>query len=83
MCVCIYIILNYILLIMLLKLSQYFPFPPSTQHSHSLRQSPHHCSCLWVMCVSSWAPPFPILSFTSPWLVCDYRFVLLHEYVDF
>ena len=25
---------------------------PSTPHS--LRQSPHHCSCPWVMCISSW-----------------------------
>ena len=26
--------------------------PPSTPHS--LRQSPHHCSCPWVMCTVLW-----------------------------
>ena len=44
----------YILLIMLLQLSQFFPFclpPPRTPHS--LKQSPHHCSCLWVMHINS------------------------------
>ena len=41
------------------------PLPASTQHPHSLRQSPHHCSCPWVMSVSSLAAPFPVLYFTS------------------
>ena len=70
--------LNYILLIMLLELSCFFPlcpFPPST--SHSLRQSPHHCSCPWVMWVSSLATLFPILYFTSPWLFCTYYLYFL------
>ena len=31
------------------------PLFPSTQQPHSLRQSPHHCSCPWVMCISSLA----------------------------
>ena len=56
-------------------------FPPvttSTQCPQSLRQSLHHCSCPWIICVSSSAPPFPILYFTSPWLFCDYLFVLLN-----
>ena len=56
-----------------------FPFclpPPST--SHPLRQSPHHCSCPWVMCISSLVTPSPILHFTSPWLICNYLFVLLN-----
>ena len=50
--------------------------PPST--SHPLRQSPHHCSCPWVMCISSLATPFPILYFISLWLLSNYLFVLLH-----
>ena len=73
----VFLFVNYILLIMLLQLFQFFPLwspPPSTLHS--LRQSPHHCSCPWVMCISSLVIPFPILSFTSPWLFCTYQFVL-------
>ena len=69
--------LNYILLIMLLQLSWFFPLclcPPRTPHS--LRQSPHHCSCSWVMQISSLATPFPILYFTFLWLFCNYLFVL-------
>ena len=42
---------------------------------HSLRQSPHHCSCPWVICISSLATPCPILYFTAPWLFCNYLFV--------
>ena len=38
---------NYILLFMLLKLSQCFPLAPSTQLPYSLRQSPHLCPCSW------------------------------------
>ena len=52
------------------------PPPPST--THSLKQSPHHCSCPWVMCISSLASPFPILYFIPPWLFCNYLFVLLN-----
>ena len=64
---------------MLLQLSWFFPhLPPSSQCPYSLRQSPHHCSCPWVTCVSSLASLFPILSFTSPWLFCNYLFVLLN-----
>ena len=51
---------------------------PSTQHPTTLRQSPHHCSCPWVMCISSLAPPFPILYCIPPWLFCNYLFVLLN-----
>ena len=71
--------LNYILLIILLQLSRFVPLflsPPSTPHS--LRQSPHHCSCPWIMCISSLATPFPALYFTSHWLFCNYLFVLLN-----
>ena len=46
------------------------PPPPSTPHS--LRQSPHHCSCPWVMPISSLASPFPMLYFTALWLFCLY-----------
>ena len=53
------------------------PSPPPPSTSYSLRQSPHHCSCPWVMSISSLATPFPILYFTSPWLFCNYQFVLL------
>ena len=71
------------LLIMLLQLSQFFslcPPPPSTPQS--LRQSPHHGPCLWVMCISSLATPFPILYFTFPWLFCNYLFVLLNSLIS-
>ena len=54
------------------------PLAPSTEHPHSLHQSPHHCSCPWVMRKSSLAIPFPILYFTSLWPFCNYLFVLLH-----
>ena len=71
--------LNYILLIMLLQLSQFFPLhPPPPSNPHSLRQFPHHCSCPWVMCISSLATPFPILYFISPWLYCNQLFVFLN-----
>ena len=71
--------LNYILFIMLLQLWQVISLccpPPSTPHS--LRQSPCLCSCPWVMRISSSATPFPVLYCTSPWLFCNYLFVLLN-----
>ena len=70
-----------IIFIMLLQLSQFSslcPPPPSTPHS--LRQSSHNYSCPWVICVSSLATPFPTVCFTSPWLFCNYLFVLLHPF---
>ena len=51
--------------------------PPPPSMPHSLRQSHHHCSCPWLMCISSLATSFPILYFTSPWPFCHYLFVLL------
>ena len=70
---------NYILLIMLLQLSWFFPLgPPPPSTPYSLRQSPHHCSCLGVMHISSLATPFSILYFISPWLFCNYLFVPLN-----
>ena len=70
---------NFILLIMLLQLSQFFPLcPPLPSTPHSLKQSPHHFSYQWVMQISSLATPFPALYFTSPWLFYNYLFVLLN-----
>ena len=70
---------NYILLIMLLQLSQFLLLcPPPPNIPFSLRQSPHHCSCPWVMPVSLLATPFPIVYLTSLWLFCNYLFVLLN-----
>ena len=50
--------------------------PPSTPCF--LRQFFYHCACPWVMCLSALTTPFPILYFTSPWLFCDYLFVVLN-----
>ena len=70
---------NCILLFMLLELSQFFPLcSPPHSIPDSLRQSPHHGSCPWAMCISSLAIPFPMLYFTSPWLFCNYLFALLN-----
>ena len=57
-----------------------FPLSPIPHHlaPHSLRQSPNHCPCPWVMHVCSLATLFPMLYFTSPWLFCNYQFVLLN-----
>ena len=71
---------KYILLIMLLQLSQFFPLcpnPPSTLHS--LTQSPYFCSFPLVMHVSSVATPFPILYFISPhgYSVTTYLYFLI------
>ena len=56
--------------------------PYSTQQPHSLRPSPHHCSCTWVMHISSLTTPFPILYFIFPWLFCNYLFVLLNPFTS-
>ena len=75
---------NYILLIMLLELSWFFPLCPSLPRiPHTLRQSPHLCSCPCIMCVSSLATPFPILYFTSPWLLCNYLFDFFFQKICF
>ena len=50
-------------------------FPPLSTPPITLspfRQSPHHCSCPWVMYINSLATPFPMLYFTSLWLFCLY-----------
>ena len=75
MCLC----FSNILLIVLLQFSQFFTFclpHPAPPASH--KQSPHLCSCPWVMHISSLATPFLILYFTSPWLFCNYLFILLN-----
>lgn len=66
---------NYILFMMLLWLSHFSLFapPPPPSTSYSLRPSSHHCSRPWVTHRSSLVTPFPVLYFTSPWLVCTYH----------
>ena len=63
---------------MLLQLSSFFPLCPHLPLAPlSVPQAiPTPCSCPWVMHISSVATPFLILYFTSPWLFCDYLFVL-------
>ena len=56
----------------------FLPYPCLPSTPHSLRQSPHHCSCPWVMHVSSLATPSTVLYFTSPWLFCNYLVVWPH-----
>ena len=56
---------------------------PSIQHPPFCQAIPHHCSCPWVMRISSLATPFPILYFTSPWLFCNYLFVLLNRLTSY
>ena len=40
--------------------------------------TPQHCPNPWVMHVCSLAPILPMLYFVSPWLYCDYQFILLN-----
>ena len=56
--------------------------PPSPSTPNSLRQSPHHCSCPWVIHISSLATTFPGLYFTSPWLFCNYLSVFLNPFTS-
>ena len=63
---------------MLLQLCLFFPLctlQPTIPHS--LQQSPHHCSCPWIMHISSLASPFPILFLISPCLFCTYQLYFL------
>ena len=70
---------NYLLLIMLLQLFPFFSLcPPPPSIPHTLRQFSHHCSCPWVMHIGSLFTPFPVLYFTSPWLFCNYLFLLVN-----
>ena len=62
---------------MLLQLSQFFPLcPPPSSTSHFLRQFPQLCSHPWVLHVSSLCTTFSMWYFKSPWLFCNYQFVL-------
>ena len=58
-------------------MSLFSPFAtPLPTTPYSLRQSPHHGSCPWVIHINSLATQFHILYCTSPWLFCNYLFVL-------
>ena len=71
--------LNYIYWLCYYSCPNFPPFSPlHSAAPNSLRQSLHHCSCPWVMCISPLATPFPILNLTCPWLFCNYLFVLLN-----
>ena len=52
------------------------PLPALHQVPPLLQVIPHLCWCPWVMHIRSLATPFPIMYFTSPWLFCNYLFVL-------
>ena len=72
------------LLFMLLQLSQVLPLcPASPSPLYSLRQFPHPCSCPWVRNICYLATIFPMLYFTSPWLFCNYLFILLNPFTFF
>ena len=76
---CGFFFIYFILLYYAIWLSQFFPpspLPPSTPNS--FRPSPYLRACPWVMHISSLATSFPILYLTSPWLFCNYLFVLLN-----
>ena len=53
-------------------------FPLCPQHPTLPQAIPTLCLCTWVICKSFLATPFPILYFISPWLFCNYLFVLLN-----
>ena len=74
-----FIYFNYILLIVLLQLSQFFPpLSPSAWYPPSLHHSSHPLSsCPWVVHISSLAFPFPILFLTSPCLFRTYQLCFL------
>ena len=70
---------KYILLIMLLQLSQFFSplYPPSAlPPSHPPAFTPTFSSRPWVVHISSVISPFPILFLTSPYLFCTYHLCL-------
>ena len=73
-----YYFLKYILLIMLLQLSHYFPTSfPCALHHPSHHHFPTLSSCPWVMHISSLASPFLPLFLTSPCLFCSYQLCFL------
>ena len=81
-----FFIFNDSLLLMLLQFSQISPVSTSPSTPISL-QSPHRCSCPWVIRVISLAAPFPIMFFTSHgYSVTTYLYFLipspLHPFSD-
>ena len=52
------------------------PHPPSTPTPSV--NTLYHCSCPWVMLISSLATSLPVLYATSPWLFSNYLFVVLN-----
>ena len=78
--ICLFLFKKYILLIMLLQLSQFFlpfislvPVLPTFQHS-----TPPLSSCPWVAQTSSLTSPFPVLFLTYPCpLFCAYLLCFL------
>ena len=75
---------NCILLMMLIQLSQFSPFPPLHLAHPLLPQAvPISCLCPWVMHARSLATLFPMLYFTCPWLFCNYQLVLLNPFTFF
>ena len=72
---------KFILLIMLLQLSQFcyalYPPSPCTLPPYSIPPRPPLSSCPWVIHISSLVSPFPILFLTSPCLFCTYHLCYL------
>ena len=68
---------KYILLIMLVQLSHFFPFIPLCHAPPIPPALPHLSSCPWVVHISSLTSPFPILFLTSPCLFCTYQLCFL------
>ena len=58
-----------IFLIMLLQLPHFSPHYPLIQYPQSLHYPPLLSSCLWVIHVSSFTSPFPILLLISSYFV--------------
>ena len=71
------VFLKYILLIMLLQLSHFFPLYSPLPHTLLPPAFPHLSSCLWVIHISCLASPFPILFLPSPCLICTYHLCYL------
>ena len=72
---------KYILLIMLLQLSQFSPFATLHPVTPTLQQPtplPRLSSSTWEVHVSSLASPFPILFLTSPCLFCIFPLCFLN-----
>ena len=72
-----YLFLKYILLIMLLQLSQSFLLCPPLPGTLIPSSNPPLSSCQWVMHGSSLVFPFPVLFLTFPCLFCTYHLCFL------